>query len=179
MKLSNATNRLVKLGLLTALSILLVFLIHFPIFPSAAYLEYDMADVPILIGTFLFGPWWGLLLTAAVSVLQWLLVSQASMWVGAVMHFCATGSCVLVAGLLYRRLHTRKGAVLVLGAAAQVLMMIPLNLIFTVHFNGAPHDVVVAMLPTVIIPFNAIKAGGNALLTFLLYKSAGRLLRLF
>ena len=106
MKLSNATNRLVKLGLLTALSILLVFLIHFPIFPSAAYLEYDMADVPILIGTFLFGPWWGLLLTAAVSVLQWLLVSQASMWVGAVMHFCATGSCVLVAGLLYRRLHT-------------------------------------------------------------------------
>ena len=68
---------------------------------------------------------------------------------------------------------------LVLGAAAQVLMMIPLNLIFTVHFNGAPHDVVVAMLPTVIIPFNAIKAGGNALLTFLLYKSAGRLLRLF
>ena len=47
------------------------------------------------------------------------------------------------------------------------------------HFNGAPHDVVVAMLPTVIIPFNAIKAGGNALLTFLLYKSAGRLLRLF
>lgn len=181
MKLSNATNRLVKLGLLTALSILLVFLIHFPIFPSAAYLEYDMADVPILIGTFLFGPWWGLLLTAAVSVLQWLLVSQASMWVGAVMHFCATGSCVLVAGLLYRRLHTRRGAVLalVLGAAAQVLMMIPLNLIFTVHFNGAPHDVVVAMLPTVIIPFNAIKAGGNALLTFLLYKSAGRLLRLF
>ena len=74
-----------------------------------------------------------------------------------------------------------RGAVLALelGAAAQVLMMIPLNLIFTVHFNGAPHDVVVAMLPTVIIPFNAIKAGGNALLTFLLYKSAGRLLRLF
>lgn len=58
-------------------------------------------------------------------------------------------------------------------------MMIPLNLIFTVHFNGAPHDVVVAMLPTVIIPFNAIKAGANALITFLLYKSVGKLLRLF
>ncbi len=140
-----------------------------------------MADVPILIGTFLFGPWWGLLLTAAVSVLQWLLVSQSSLWVGAAMHFFATGSCVLVAGLVYRRMHTKKGAViaLLLGVVAQVLMMIPLNLIFTVHFNGAPHDVVVAMLPTVIIPFNAIKAGANALITFLLYKSVGKLLRLF
>lgn len=179
--MTNATNRLVKLGMLTALSVLLVYLIHFPIFPSASYLEYDMADVPILIGTFLFGPWWGLLLTAAVSLLQWLLVSPASGWVGAIMHFFATGTCALLAGLIYRRKHTRGGAVIALlcGAVAQIVMMIPLNLIFTVHFNGAPQEVVLAMLPTAIIPFNAIKAGVNALLTFLLYKSAGKLLRLF
>ena len=179
--MTNTTNRLVKLGMLAALSILLVFLIHFPIFPTAAYLEYDMADVPILIGTFLFGPWWGLLLTGVVSLLQWLLVSPASGWVGAIMHFFATGSCVLVAGLLYRRKHSRGGAVisLVAGVIVQVLMMIPLNLIFTVHFNGAPADVVRAMLPTIIIPFNLIKAGANALITFLLYKSVGKLLRLF
>ena len=86
-----AIDRTVKLGLLAAISILLVYLIHFPIFPAASYLEYDMADVPILIGTFLFGPLWGLLLTAVVSVLQWVLVSPASGWVGALMHFCATG----------------------------------------------------------------------------------------
>lgn len=179
--MTNTTNRLVKLGMLAALSILLVFLIHFPIFPAAAYLEYDMADVPILIGTFLFGPWWGLLLTGVVSLLQWLLVSPASGWVGAIMHFFATGSCVLVAGLLYRRKHSRGGAVLSLavGVIVQVLMMIPLNLIFTVHFNGAPAEVVMAMLPTIIIPFNLIKAGANALITFLLYKSVGKLLRLF
>jgi len=178
---TNTTNRLVKLGMLAALSILLVLLIHFPIFPAAAYLEYDMADVPILIGTFLFGPWWGLLLTAVVSLLQWLLVSPASGWVGALMHFFATGSCVLVAGLIYRKKHSRLGAViaLVCGVIVQVLMMIPLNLIFTVHFNGAPHDVVVAMLPTIIVPFNLIKAGVNAFITFLLYKVAGKLLRLF
>ena len=88
-----AIDRTVKLGLLAAISILLVYLIHFPIFPAASYLEYDMADVPILIGTFLFGPLWGLLLTAVVSVLQWVLVSPASGLVGALMHFCATGGC--------------------------------------------------------------------------------------
>ena len=67
---SSSVQRLAQLGLLAAISIVLVYLIHFPIFPSAAYLEYDMANVPILIGTFLFGPYWGLLLTATVSVLQ-------------------------------------------------------------------------------------------------------------
>lgn len=175
-----AIDRLVKLGLLTAISILLVYLIHFPIFPAAAYLEYDMADVPILIGTFLFGPWWGLALTAVVSLLQWILVSPASGWVGALMHFFATGTCVLIAGTVYRKNHTLRGAVLgmVLGGIAQVLMMIPLNLIFTVHFNGAPQSVVLAMLPTVIIPFNMIKVGVNALLTFLLYKRVGKALKL-
>ena len=70
MKTRFNVDRLAKLGMLTGLSILLVYAIHFPIFPSASFLEYDMADVPILIGTFLYGPWWGLALTAVVS-LRW------------------------------------------------------------------------------------------------------------
>ena len=54
-------GRLAKLGLLAALSIVLVFFIHFPIFPTAKFLEYDPADIPIMIATFAFGPWYGLL----------------------------------------------------------------------------------------------------------------------
>ena len=174
------TNRLVHLGMLAGLSLLLVYLIHFPIFPGAAFLEYDMADVPILIGTFLYGPLWGLALTAVVSVLQWLLVSPASGWIGALMHFCATGTFVLVAGLIYSRWRCRKGAVtsLLLGALGMILMMIPLNLIFTVHFMGVPRQVVVDMLVPIIIPFNAIKTVLNGALTFLLYKSVARVLRI-
>ena len=176
----NGVDRLVKLGMLAAISILLVVLVHFPIFPAASYLEYDMADVPILIGAFLYGPWWGLLLTAVVSVLQWLLVSPGGLWVGAVMHFCATGVCVLAAGLIYRAAHTRRGALLgiAVGGVLQILMMIPLNLFFTVHFNGAPREVVVAMLPTVIIPFNAVKVAVNGAITFLLYKRVSKLFKL-
>lgn len=174
------TKRLARLGVLAAISLLLVYLIRLPIFPSAAFLEYDMADVPILIATFLFGPWWGLMLTAVVSVLQWLLVSQASGWIGALMHFFATGAFVLVAGHIYRHRRTRKSAIAALfsGAVVMVLMMIPLNLIFTVHFMGAPREVVVGMLGPIIIPFNAIKAGINGLLTFILYKATAHVLRL-
>lgn len=170
-------DRLVKLGMLTALSIILVYVIHFPIFPSASFLEYDMADVPILIGTFLFGPWWGLGLTAVVSVLQWLLVSPQSLWVGAVMHFLATGSYVVAAGLIYSHKKTRTTALIgmAVGAVLQTAMMIPMNLIFTVHFFGVPKEAVIALLPTAIIPFNAIKTVANSIITFLLYKRVAKL----
>ena len=173
----NGIDRLVKLGMLTALSIILVYAIHFPIFPSASFLEYDMADVPILIGTFLYGPWWGLALTGLVSLLQWLLVSPQSLWVGAVMHFFATGSYVVAAGLIYSKHRTRTAAIfgMALGAILQTLMMIPMNLIFTVHFFGVPKKTVLALLPTAIIPFNAIKTVANSLLTFLLYKRVSKL----
>ncbi len=178
--LKKSIDRLVKLGMLTALSIILVYAIRFPIFPSAAFLEYDMADVPILIGTFLFGPWWGLALTAVVSVLQWLLVSPGGMWVGAVMHFCATGSYVIAAGLIYGKTHSMKGALIGMGVGSvlQTLMMIPMNLIFTVHFFGYPYEAVVAILPTAIIPFNAIKTIVNSIITFLLYKRVAKLFKM-
>ena len=178
MKQRTYIDRMVKLGMLTALSIILVYAIHFPIFPAAPYLEYDMADVPILIGTFLYGPWWGLALTAVVSLLQWLLVSPQSLWVGAVMHFFATGSYVVAAGLIYSKHRTRSAALfgMALGAVLQTLMMVPMNLIFTVHFFGVPTETVLALLPTAIIPFNAIKTVANSIITFLLYKRVAKLL---
>ena len=180
MKQKSVVDRLVKLGMLTGLSIILVYVIHFPIFPAASFLEYDMADVPILIGTFLYGPWWGLALTAVVSLLQWLLVSPQSLWVGAVMHFCATGSYVIAAGLIYGKMRSLKGALIgmVVGAVLQTAMMIPMNLIFTVHFFGVPKETVLALLPTAIIPFNAIKTVANSVLTFLLYKRVEKLLKI-
>ncbi|MEL7609906.1 MAG: ECF transporter S component [Bacillota bacterium] len=173
-------KRLVRLGLLCALSVILMYAIRFPIFPAAPYLEYDMADVPILIGAFLFGPWWGLLLTLAVSVLQGITVSAASGVIGVAMHLVATGLFAGIAGLVYRKNRTLKGAIigLLLGSLAMTLAMIPLNLTLTVYYNGVPYDVVAGMIVPIIIPFNLIKAGINSLATLLLYKSVASVLRL-
>ena len=173
-------KRLVRLGLLAAMSVILMYLIRFPLFAAAPYLEYDMADVPILIGAFLYGPWWGLLLTVAVSVLQGVTVSAASGWVGIVMHIASTGLFAVLAGLIYRRVRTRKGAVmgLLAGSIALVIAMIPLNLIFTVHYNGVPKEVVEGMIWPILVPFNLFKAVANSLVTFLLYKRVATLLRM-
>ena len=66
--MKTSTKKLTTMAMLAALSIVLISIVHFPLFPSAPWMEYDPADIPIFIGTFLFGPISGLLLTVAVSV---------------------------------------------------------------------------------------------------------------
>ena len=62
-----STRQLVSMAMLGAISIVLVAVIHFPLIPAAAFLEYDPADIPILICAFAYGPLAGLLLTVVVG----------------------------------------------------------------------------------------------------------------
>lgn len=174
-----STRQMVSMAMLGAISIVLVAAVHFPLIPAAAFLEYDPADIPILIGAFAFGPVAGLLMTIVVSFIQGITVSAQSGIIGIVMHILATGSCVLVAGGIYSRNKTRKTAViaLVCGALVQTLAMIVMNMIFTPLFMGAPLEVVMSMMVPAIIPFNLLKAGINCTITFFLYKSISHLVK--
>ena len=173
----NNTIKLAKMGMLVAISVILVYLIHFPIFPATPFLEYDPADIPIFIGTFAFGPLAGFTLTVVTAVVQGLTVSAAGGWFGILMHILATGSFVLVAGLIYKRSKTRKGAVVALaaGTVTMTAMMAVANIILDPIFYGMPVEAVYQLLPF-IIGFNFIKAGANSIVTFLLYKRISRFL---
>ncbi len=54
------------------------------------------------------------------------------------------------------------------------LVMMPTNHVITPLFMAVPVDVVDALLLPVILPFNLLKAGVNALVTFLVYKTISR-----
>lgn len=176
-------DRLVKLALLAAISLVLALWVpKFPVIPTVPFLEYDFADVPILIGTFMYGPVSGLVITAIVSLLQAAFASSTG-FIGAAMHFFATGAMVLVAGSIYKKIHTLKGAVvsLILGAVTMTAVMIPLNCLLTPLFLGnMPYSeaqkVVWGLMPS-IIAFNAIKAFGNSAITFALYKTISKALK--
>lgn len=174
------TKQLTQMAVLAAMSILLVYLVRFPIFPAAPFLEYDPADIPIFIGTFMFGPLGGLILTAVVCVLQGLTVSSSSGVIGILMHFFATGAFALVAGNIYKRMRTRKGALIALGVGVitMTITMIIWNLVFTPLFMGIPFEAVLPMIIPIILPFNLLKAGINAGITFFVYKSVEKVLGL-
>lgn len=166
-----STVRLAKMGLLVAISVVLVYFVHFPIFPAVAFLEYDPADISIIIGTFAFGPLAGIILTVVTSLIQGLTVSAASGLYGIIMHIIATGTFVLVAGNIYRVKKSKKGAIiaLVAGTVSMAIIMVFANLVITPMFMGVPRGVVWNLMPF-IIAFNAIKAGINSIVTFFLYK---------
>ena len=170
-KIKISTARLAKMAMLVAISVVLVAIIHFPIFPAVAFLEYDPADIPILIGTFAFGPVAGVLLTVGTAVIQGLTVSSASGIYGILMHIIATSALVVTAGLIYKKNKTRKGAVtgLLCGIIAMTVVMMGANMVITPIFMGVPAGVVWDLMPF-IAAFNAIKAGINSVVTFLVYK---------
>ena len=93
-------KKLAVMAMLVALSIVLVWLIHFPIFAVVPFLEYDPADIPILIGTFAYGPLAGIALTVVASLIQGFTVSAQSGVMGIAMHIFATSTLVLAAGCL-------------------------------------------------------------------------------
>ena len=172
MERSSQLRKLTTVGMMAAVSIILVYLIHFPLFPAAPFLEYDPADIPIFICTFLYGPLSGFLLTVIVSFIQGFTVSAHSGIIGVIMHIFATGFFTIVAGNIYKNHRTKKAAVkaLVAGSIVMVIAMVIWNLIFTPIFMGTPREAVMAILVPVIIPFNIIKAGVNSFVCFLIYK---------
>ncbi len=159
-------------AMLIAISVILIWAVRFPIFPAAPFLEYDFADIPIILGTFVYGPVMGLILTVAASVIQGLTVSAKSGLYGILMHIIATGVFVIVAGSIYSAGKSKKRAVVALGCAliAEIIAMVAANLFITPLFMGVPRAAVVGMLLPVIVPFNAIKFGANSIILFLIYK---------
>ena len=170
-------RKMTVMAMLAALSMVLVWAVHVPLIPVVAFLEYDPADIPILIAAMAYGPVSGLALTVVVSIIQGMFISTTGPW-GILMHIIATGTLVLVAGGIYRLRHTRAGAVLglVLGTLAMGLVMVPANHFITPVWVGAPTEVVDSLMLVGILPFNLLKAGINSAVTFVVYKLVSRYL---
>lgn len=171
------TKSLTGMAMLSALSVISLFIIQFPIFPVVGFMKYDIADVFIFLGTFMYGPVSGLIITAVVSLIQAFLMGGDGL-VGALMHFLATGTFALVAGYIYKKNHTIKGALISLltGFAVWIIVMILADLIVIPLFMGVPRSAVVELLGY-LLAFNAIKAGINSILTFILYKQVHKWFR--
>ena len=172
----NKTNsvkvqKLVQAAMLVALSVLLMVVVRFPLFASAPFLEYDMADVPVLIASVILGPSYGIVVLLITCIIQAFTVSAAASYYGLIMHFVASGALVLIAGITFKKIHNTKGLILglVLGAVAMTVLMIPLNIFITPLYMGVPREAVIGLLIPAIIPFNAAKAGINAVITAVLY----------
>ena len=166
MKIS--TKKLVTLAMLAAIAYIMVFLVRIPV---VLFLKYEPKDVIITIGGFLFGPLEAFLVSLVVSLVEMVSISDTG-FIGAIMNLLSSCSFACVAAFVYKRKRSLAGAALGLatGSVVMVIVMLLWNWLITPLYMEVPRAVVEGMLLPAFLPFNALKAGLNSVLTMLLYK---------
>ena len=100
-------------------------------------------------------------------------------YIGFGMNVLSTCAFACTAAVVYKRMHTLKGAILglIAGVLTMTLAMLLWNYIITPIYMGYPREAVSAMLVPVFLPFNLIKGILNMAFTMLLYKPVSSALR--
>ena len=167
-KMTEKIKRMTMIAMLAALAYVIHF-VHIPV----GFLNLDFKDVIMAIGGMYFGPVAGAVLSILVPILEYP-TSETGIY-GLIMNIISSGTFVIVASLVYKFKKTMSGAVIALCSAvfSMVAMMMVANLFVTPYYMshaGITQQTVITMIPTLLLPFNAVKAILNAALTLCLYK---------
>ncbi len=170
------SQRVVIVGVLAAIAFLMMAAVQIPLLPSAPYLTYDPSDAVGLLAGTLYGPGVGVLVVFVKDIL--FLLFRARGPFGPTADFIAASTFVGVTAWAFRRgsgpFVPRLLQAAVLGTAARVLVMIPVNFVILALQFGMPPAKVARMLLPVIIPFNALKAAINAAVALLIAEPVTR-----
>lgn len=169
--MNNKTNKLIKISLLSAIALILMYF-DFPVIPIFPWLKIDLSDIPALLGTFGFGPLVGVIIELMKNLLYFFI--KGSSVAGIMANFIVGSALVLPAGLIYHRKKSKKSAVLgmiagllvmeVAGILANIYILLPL------YGMQMSSEELVKYVTVGLLPFNGIKALMVNILTYFLYK---------
>ena len=170
-----ALRKLILLSVFAAIAYIMVSLIRIPV---VLFLKYEPKDVIITIAGFLLGPLSSLIVSAVVSLIEMVSISETGP-IGCLMNLLSTCSFACVAALIYKKKHSLWGAVLGLaaGTVSMVAVMLLWNWLITPIYMGYPREAIEALLLPAFLPFNLLKAGLNSSLVLGLYKPLTSALR--
>ncbi|MGI5963155.1 MAG: ECF transporter S component [Lawsonibacter sp.] len=162
------TKTIVSVAMLTAIAYIVMLLSK--LMPSVMFLDFDFKDVVICIAGFTFGPMMAATISILVAFIEMITISDTFLW-GFLMNALATCSFCCTASFVYKKLHTKKGAILGLsfGVVCLVVVMLLWNYLVTPFYMGQPRQVIAQMLLPMFLPFNLAKGGMNMAATLLLY----------
>ena len=170
-------EKYIKRLVATALFAALAYAVHYVHIP-VGFLNLDFKDVIIAICGMYFGPIYGLVLAVVVPLIEFLTVSSTGVY-GLIMNVISSSAFVGTASVIYHFKKTLSGAVIALCSAvlSMTAVMVLANMYVTPYYMGVARNDVMAMIPTLLLPFNAIKAILNAALTLCLYKPITKILK--
>ena len=188
--MQNSTSKvrvLTGTAMLGAVAAVLMYL-EFPIPIMPAFVKLDVSELPALIASFAYGPVSGILVCLIKNLIK--LPSTSTAAVGELFNFVMGALFVGVAGLIYKRTKTRKGAIVgaLLGALVMAVVSVPYNYFIVypayVVMYHLPLDAIIGMYQAINpnvngllacllvfnLPFTFVKGALDAALCFLVYK---------
>lgn len=187
-------KQMAVIAIFGSLSVILYYYAKFnlPFFPS--WLDIQFSDVPALLTTFMYGPWSGVLVIVVRFFCK--LPGTSTVGVGELADLLIGVTLVLVAGYIYKKKRTMKGAILAMGIGmlsatamatlANWTILIPaykyiagykqsdLNYLMGMVFGGSvtitDESFMAYYLLVGVIPFNLFRYTLVFAITFLLYK---------
>lgn len=186
-----------QVGMLSAIAlVLMLFEIPLPFAPS--FYEIDFSEVPVLIGCFAMGPLAGATIELIKIILNFAVNGTMTAGVGEIANFLIGCALVVPAGLIYKKKHNRKGAIV--GMISGTLFMTFLGCFLNAYIllptyakafhmpieglvgMGTAVNSHITSLTTLVLfavaPFNLLKGILVSLIVFLIYKKISPVLHM-
>lgn len=191
-----STRKMAMVGVFSATAVVL-YVLDFPVPFAPPFYKLDFSEIPVLVGSFAFGPVAGVMIEFVKILLKLLLKGTDTAFVGDLANFMVGCSFILPASFLYQFKKSKKNAILgcitatlvmtVFGTAFNAVYLIPTF----AKLYGMPLDVIVAMGTKIhasidnvvslvvmcVAPLNLVKGTSVSLITVLVYKKLSPILK--
>ena len=192
-----STHNMVKIAILSAISVL-IMLLEFPLPFAPTFYELDLSEAVILMGGFDMGPLSAVIMELLKNLLNLLINGTITAGVGEFANFVMGCALVVPASIIYKYRKTFKGALTglivgtvslgVIGCFVNYFVMIPAYvklanfpldaIIGAAGERNAAVDSLWKMIIFAVAPFNLIKGVACSILNLLLYKRLSRILHI-
>lgn len=185
------TRKVAMIGMFSAIAMILM-LFEFPLPFAPSFYELDFSELPILIGTFAFGPAAGVMMEFVKILLKLFVKGTSTAFVGDLANFAVGCSFIIPASVVYAFRKTKKSAIgaCIAGTLAMTVFGTAFNAIYLLpafsEFYGMPLSAILKMgeeanpfvtegsivsfVVACVAPLNLIKGTSVSIITLLIYK---------
>ena len=195
-----SSARIAVIAMFSALAGVLYILKFSLPFMFPGFLEFKFADIPILIGSFTLGPVSGAIIVVTGLLIKLVFKGTTTVFIGDLSDLLTSCAFAVVAGLIYSKKRTFKGALAAMGigTAAEVIVAMLANRFILVPFFATKFgwDGVVGMMKGLfpacteenfydyymwvsVLPFNLLRCIVTVIITLPVYKRVSTLINKF
>lgn len=185
------TRMMAMVGMFSAIAVVL-HIFDFPLpFLAPDFYKLDFSELPVMVGTFAFGPVAGVLIEFCKILLKLAVKGTSTAFVGDLANFTVGCSLLLPASLVYEFMKNKKGAVIgcitgcfcmtLFGTLFNALYLLPKFVVLygmpsieSIIQMGSAVNPAITNLTTfaclAVAPLNILKSGVISLITMIIYK---------